>query len=62
MFFGFFIMQFARHTRPEGYFKVWATIIFVQRRLPPTPRAETGTPFTVHTDVGFGILSPKPGR
>ena len=23
----FFVMQFARHTRPEGHFKVWATII-----------------------------------
>ena len=27
-----------------GHFKVWATIIFVQRPMPPTPRAETGLP------------------
>ena len=37
-------MQIARHTKPEGHFKVWATIIFVQRPLPPIPRAETGLP------------------
>ena len=42
-FFSLF-MQLARHTRPEGHFKVWATIIFCQRPLPPTPRAETGLP------------------
>ena len=35
-------MQVARHTWPEGHFKVWATIIFFQRLLPP--RAETGLP------------------
>ena len=35
-------MQVARHKRPEGHFKVWATITFVQRPMPPTPRAETG--------------------
>ena len=35
--------NFARHTRPEGHF-VWATVTFVQRPLPPTPRAETGLP------------------
>ena len=34
-----------------------------QRPLPPTPRAETGlTPFKLHTDVGLGIISLKPGR
>ena len=31
-------MQVARHTRPEGYFKVWATIYFF------TPGAEIGEP------------------
>ena len=57
-----FFMQVARHTRAEGHFKVWATIIF-KRPLPPTPRAETGLPpFKVHTDEGLGIISPKPGR
>ena len=50
-------MQVARHTRPKGHFKVWATIIFVQSPLPPTPRAET-----VKTDVGLGIINSKPGR
>ena len=40
------IRQVARHTRPEGHFKVWAAIIFVQRPLPPTPRAETGLPLS----------------
>ena len=55
-------MQVARHTRPEGHFKVWAIIILFQRPLPPTPRAETGfTPFTVHMGVGLGIINPKPG-
>ena len=37
-------MKVARHTIPEGHFKVSATIVFVQRSLPPTPRAETGLP------------------
>ena len=39
-------MQVARHTRPEGHFKVWATIIFFRRPLlmPPTHWAE-GYPF-----------------
>ena len=27
-----FFMQVARHTRPEGHFKVWATIIFSRGR------------------------------
>ena len=32
LFFIFFIfMQVARHTRPEGHFKVWATIIYFPR-------------------------------
>ena len=32
MFFFFFLcMQVARHTRPEGHFKVWATIVLFQR-------------------------------
>ena len=39
-------MQVARHTRPEGHFKVWATIIFFQTTLPPTPSAETGLPLS----------------
>ena len=56
-------MQVARHTRPEGHFKLWATIVFVQRPLSPTSRAETRLPLlTVHRDVGLGIFSPKPGR
>ena len=50
-------MQLARHTRLEGYFKVWATIYFCQGPLPPTPRAETGLPpFAVHMCVGLGII------
>ena len=41
----FFFMQVARHTRPEGQFKVWATNQpFFQGPLPPTPGAEKGLP------------------
>ena len=52
-------MQVARHTRPEGLFKVcglqW---FFCQRPLPCTPRAKTGLPpFTVHTDGVSSIRS-----
>ena len=32
--------------KAEGHFKVWATIIFFQRPLLPTPRAETGLPLS----------------
>ena len=39
-------MQVARHTRPEGHFKVWATMIFFQRPLPPFPIGlKQGYPF-----------------
>ena len=44
-FYYVFFMQVARHTRLEGHFKVWATIVFFQTPLPPTPRAEQGHPF-----------------
>ena len=58
-----FLMQVARHTRPEGRFEVRATIILFQRSLPPTPRAETGLPpLTVPPDVDLGIINLKPGR
>ena len=40
----FFEEQVARHTRPEGHFREWATTIFFHRPMPPTPRAETGLP------------------
>ena len=40
-FFFFFSNARRRHARPEGHFKVWATIFVLQRPLPPTSRAET---------------------
>ena len=41
----FFVFNSSRLThKAEGHFKVWATIVFFQRPLPPTPRAETGLP------------------
>ena len=56
-------MQVARHTSPEGHFKVWATILFSFSRgrwLPPTPRAETGLPLLQSImDVGLGINQSK---
>ena len=55
-----FVMHVARHTRPEGHFKVWATIIFFQRPLPPTPRAETGLPLlqSIRKEIYLGKKSP----
>ena len=57
-----FVMLVARHTRPEGHFKVWTTVIFFQRPLPPTPTPRAGTglpPFYGPSGVGFGIINPK---
>ena len=55
----FFLMQVARHTRPEGQFKVWATIFFSRGPSHLLLGLKQVTLFTVHTDVGLGIISPK---
>ena len=43
--FFYFFMQVARHTRPEGHFKVWATIIFVRGRCHLLLGLKQGYPF-----------------
>ena len=45
LFFFSFFMQVARHTRPDGHFKVWATIIFFQRLLQLFLGLKRGYPF-----------------
>ena len=55
MYFVFFFMQVAWHTRPKSHFKVWATFFFYQGPLPPG--AETGYPlYSPYTDEGLGII------
>ena len=54
-------VQGARHTRPEGHFKVWATNqLFFQGLLPPTHLAVTGLPLIQFICIGLGIIHQKP--
>ena len=53
----FIFLQVARHTRPEAHFKVRATTVFFQRRLQPTPRAETGLHFYSPYGCRLGYLA-----
>ena len=45
IFSSFFLMQVARHTRPEGHFKVWATIILSRGRCHLLLGLKQGYPF-----------------
>ena len=56
----FYFMHITIHKRPEGHFKVCAknnSRVCCHLLL----GLNRSTPFTVHTDVGLGIIDPKPG-
>ena len=64
IFSGFICMQVARHTMPEGHFKVGATINYFCRgrcHLLLGLKLLRVTSYTVHTDVGLVIINLKPG-
>ena len=52
-------MQVTIHTRPEGQLQGVGTNFFLFPEAVVT-YSNRVTPFTVHTDVGLGIISPNP--